>query len=1361
VCHESDPKEESRHPIARILPNPILHRFPDDLAGIDGIHAADGGAPQDNRPPDLHAINLGLSVHPRNWGIDCRDLMWTIPVVVRRRSGFASADAMYGVFQSVKINSGISWGAAQNPEFLHESVCRRNRPGTLEVWTNTGRQTKELQLHLNNHRVRLTASPTESWNGLDTLESRLLLSSSMIEYFPIANGNAWNFQGQVAGEVGTAKLTSASGGSIDGIATTLFTLATKENGNTSTAKLFVTNNDEGLSLHRLQLIDSGVTTTFNFAEPLSLANAQFEPLDLIGGDEIGVTGTRTGDGTTPGFTGTLSYSSLIGEETIVLSSLGNITAFPLGFASTVSVEANDESWSSLIDFSFTFSLAQFAGVMSADVFYDEFYVEPGNDAELISFTSSQIVTSTTLLKPQVSIEVVEPVGTEGGDSAVFRITRQSALAPEEPLTVSFTRAGTAKFGATSDYTLLDLDGNVLTTTVVIPAFADSIDIFVDVVDDLAAELDETVIINLKAGSAYSIDPLAKSATATIEDNEPRVSIEKISDTGEGLDAGVFRISRTSTTGVAKVNFTRGGTAKFGAAGDYTLSKDGTALTTTFVEIPDGEDHVDITVVPVNDSLAELTETVVLTIKAGTGFSVAPDGSVATMNLVDNEAIVSIAKIADTAEGGAAGTFRVTRDLATGPLTITFTRAGTAKFGASGDYTLSIDGSPLTATSFVMLDGVTQVDIIVTPINDTLAEPTETVILTLTTTALYTADPLSKTATLNIIDNEPIVRIAKLSDTGEGEEPGVFRISRDTTAGDLVVNFTRGGTAKFGAAADYTLSVGGQNLTGTVVIIPDGQTHVDVTVTPVNDLVAENNETVILKLKTSKIYTLDDAAIAATMTITDNEPTLSISKLSDTGEGAEPGVFRISRDTTAGDLVVNFTRGGTAKFGAAADYTLSVGGVDLAGTVVTIPDGEDHVDITVTPINDTLAEVTETVILTLKTAKTYNLDALTKSATVNITDDEPVVGIEQIDDTGEGLTPGILRIFRTTTSGDLAVNVARSGDAKFGPTGDYTLRVGGTNLTGTVVTIPDGEEHVDVEVVAVDDAVAELTESVILTITPLATYTIDAASKTATLDVEDNEERTLTINNVTITEGQSGQKQAKFTVTLSAKSSNVVTVDFSTFSGDIDAGLTGDDPAIGSSDYEDASGTLVFEPGQTTRTIIVDVFGDTEEELNEKFSVLLENATNATIIDDVGIGTIKNDDVIDLAVTGLTFSRNRFEEFQESGSLTITVTLKNVGTVTFDFAEVDIGLTPDFDFGFFTLTTILIDTPIAAGKTITRSVVINFEDEPFFSEPGTHFRVAQLVNVEPQELGNGDGEPDANNQFISPTKDVTVLPSPEF
>ncbi|MBE9127593.1 MULTISPECIES: glycoside hydrolase family 9 protein [unclassified Coleofasciculus] len=155
--------------------------------------------------------------------------------------------------------------------------------------------------------------------------------------------------------------------------------------------------------------------------------------------------------------------------------------------------------------------------------------------------------------------------------------------------------------------------------------------------------------------------------------------------------------------------------------------------------------------------------------------------------------------------------------------------------------------------------------------------------------------------------------------------------------------------------------------------------------------------------------------------------------------------------------------------------------------------------------------------------------------------------------------------------------------------------------------------------------------------------------------------TLAINDVSVTEGDSGSKNATFTVSLSAASTEAVSVNYATANG----------TAIAGSDYTAKSGILTFTPGQTSKTFTVPILGDTLDEANETFKVNLSQATNATIGDSQGIGTIiDNDDsapvlpllsINDVSVTeGNTGTKNATFTVNLSAASTQAITV-NYGT----------------------------------------------------------------------------------------------------
>ncbi len=134
---------------------------------------------------------------------------------------------------------------------------------------------------------------------------------------------------------------------------------------------------------------------------------------------------------------------------------------------------------------------------------------------------------------------------------------------------------------------------------------------------------------------------------------------------------------------------------------------------------------------------------------------------------------------------------------------------------------------------------------------------------------------------------------------------------------------------------------------------------------------------------------------------------------------------------------------------------------------------------------------------------------------------------------------------------------------------------------------------------------------------------------------------LSIDDILVTEGNSGSTNAVFTVSLSGAATNTVTVDY----------LSSNGTATTSGDYQTVSGTLSFAPGQLTRQIIVPVNGDTTAEGNETFFVTLSNPTNATIADAQGQGTIVDDDA---AQPTFSFSQASYGGQEDCDGIVVTV-----------------------------------------------------------------------------------------------------------
>jgi probable HAF family extracellular repeat protein len=195
--------------------------------------------------------------------------------------------------------------------------------------------------------------------------------------------------------------------------------------------------------------------------------------------------------------------------------------------------------------------------------------------------------------------------------------------------------------------------------------------------------------------------------------------------------------------------------------------------------------------------------------------------------------------------------------------------------------------------------------------------------------------------------------------------------------------------------------------------------------------------------------------------------------------------------------------------------------------------------------------------------------------------------------------------------------------------------------------------------------------------------------------------TVSIGDVSVTEGNSGTTNAIFTVTLSAPASGPVSVNFATANGSATAGT----------DYLASSGTLTFAPGQTTAQVAVAVHGDTSAEPNENFQVNLSAAVGAIIADGQGIGAIVDDEPR-LSINDVTM----LEGHTGSKLFAFTVTLSSPSavpvTVNFATANGTAKSTEDYTARSGALT-------FAPGET-TKTILISVKgdrrreaDETFF------------------------------------------------
>jgi hypothetical protein len=169
-------------------------------------------------------------------------------------------------------------------------------------------------------------------------------------------------------------------------------------------------------------------------------------------------------------------------------------------------------------------------------------------------------------------------------------------------------------------------------------------------------------------------------------------------------------------------------------------------------------------------------------------------------------------------------------------------------------------------------------------------------------------------------------------------------------------------------------------------------------------------------------------------------------------------------------------------------------------------------------------------------------------------------------------------------------------------------------SGTL-TIPAGQTTATITVLVYGDRLGEWDEGFDVVLSSLTNATF--ANRQAVGTIVDDEPR-VGISDVTKTEGKKGQTTLfTFTVTLSAAYDQPVTMSFRTVN---------DTATTGNNDYIARSGTLIFAPGETTKTINITVTGDSKGEANERFFLDLSGlSSNAQFAKSLGIGLILNDD----------------------------------------------------------------------------------------------------------------------------------------
>lgn len=232
----------------------------------------------------------------------------------------------------------------------------------------------------------------------------------------------------------------------------------------------------------------------------------------------------------------------------------------------------------------------------------------------------------------VMVFASDPMATEPGpegDVGEFTLLRAGNVA--DALTVNYRLSGIAQYGETLDYTLDPSPSEPPPYHATFEAGATNGTIMLNPNADTFQESTEPAILQLQAGG-YTIVPDYASATVEILERPTVTVIASVPQASEAGVSGQFKFMRTGgIESPLTVTVQPGGTATFGQ--DYQPDPWSDGL----IEFDAGHAAVWVAVRPVADSRKEPTETVQMTVLAGTGYTVGTPGS-ATVSITDNDTV---------------------------------------------------------------------------------------------------------------------------------------------------------------------------------------------------------------------------------------------------------------------------------------------------------------------------------------------------------------------------------------------------------------------------------------------------------------------------------------------------------------------------------------------------------------------------------------------------------------------------------------------------------------------------------------------------------------------------------------------------
>lgn len=441
------------------------------------------------------------------------------------------------------------------------------------------------------------------------------------------------------------------------------------------------------------------------------------------------------------------------------------------------------------------------------------------------------------------------------DDATHNVRVNLNPAPTAALTINYTvRDVHTTRGTEGDYDIAGLTGN--TGAVTVPANAAFVNIPVVINEDQLNEGDEDVILTLSNSADYNLGATRQHTITILDDDRPRASFDSGSSSYAEGDAGPHSV---------RVNLdpapTEALTLRYGVTGTATRNRDYDISNAGTVSVPANAASVDIPVTIADNGDSEPAETVILTLQAGSNYTV--DSSPHTLTITDDDQPRVAFNVAEASIGESGGAYRAVIDLEPGPhedIKIKYVIANASTAAFAEDYAISNPGT-VTARR-----GSGRAEIPITIIDDRDSEEAETVILTLLAGDGYTLARAHE-FTLTIEDNDQATVSFQGFEAAMSEDGGSYEVTVELDhrpTADVTIYYETRGRATPGT--DYTIDGLADN-SGSVTV-PAGHKTAVIPIVVTDDGAYEGDEMVVLALAEGR-YTVDESSDRFLLTILDS------------------------------------------------------------------------------------------------------------------------------------------------------------------------------------------------------------------------------------------------------------------------------------------------------------------------------------------------------------------------------------------------------------------------------------------------------------------------------------------------------------